>query len=372
MARQIMPLELDGQYLFDFSQGNLLRTSSKEASSIAVKLFIEARRIATIFGEPLSPLQADLIDIALACYVADRLARRKVEKKSSRFQWSRNLSLRIGVRTPAIWSSEILEELSELLHLLTDDQWNFEMVPIDRPQKLQETQGLLFPLLHALVKVSLYSGGLDSYAGAVQEVSHFQDHSFVFVSGATNSRQVSAQSHQINAIKKFSSSQIHHISIPFGIKREKEFHYIEEPSQRSRGFLFLTLGVVAALKANLNTLHLYENGVGAINLPYNASQQGAMNSRSTHPLFLLRMEMFLNKILGEPFQIINPFLFHTKGEMCKHQAMQFMAQCIPSTFSCDGFPVRQAGKPQCGSCTSCLLRRLSLEIAGLSAFDDGN
>lgn len=40
-----------------------------------------------------------------------------------------------------------------------------------------------------------------------------------------------------------------------------------------------------------------------------------------------------------------------------------------SPYACDGFPVQTKGKPQCGSCTSCHLRRLSLEAAGLSSYD---
>jgi hypothetical protein len=46
-----------------------------------------------------------------------------------------------------------------------------------------------------------------------------------------------------------------------------------------------------------------------------------------------------------------------------------LAPCIPLSFSCDGFPVRTKNHAQCGFCTSCLLRRYSLEMAGLSEFD---
>ncbi len=224
----------------------------------------------------------------------------------------------------------------------------------------------------APAKVVLYSGGLDSFAGAVQEVAEFQDHSFVFVSAATNARQKSAQRKQVNAIRRLTSREVCHVVIPFGMKWPEERRPKEEPSQRTRGFLYLTLGAITALNAGMEKLHLFENGIGAINLPYDAAQNGTMNSRAVNPLSLLRMERFIKRLTDQPFQILNPFLFRTKSEMCKHEALRAVSDVIPLTFSCDGFPVRTAGKPQCGFCTSCLLRRLSLQNADLSAYDAGD
>ena len=55
--------------------------------------------------------------------------------------------------------------------------------------------------------------------------------------------------------------------------------------------------------------------------------------------------------------------------MCRTEIMWRLRETAQETFSCDGFPVRTAGKPQCGVCTSCLLRRVSLEFAGMTEFD---
>jgi hypothetical protein len=143
----------------------------------------------------------------------------------------------------------------------------------------------------------------------------------------------------------------------------------EENSQRTRGFLFLTLGVVSAIATGAAKLSLYENGIGAINLPYDATQVGTCNSRATHPSTLLRMQDFVRTLTGREFVIDNPFLFTTKAEMCAHEAVERLAESLPLTFSCDGFPVRAKNRSQCGFCTSCLLRRLSIEAAGLSMYD---
>jgi hypothetical protein len=125
----------------------------------------------------------------------------------------------------------------------------------------------------------------------------------------------------------------------------------------------------AALSAGTGHLYLYENGVGAINLPYERTPVGIPNSRSVHPRTLLLVSNFIQALTGRQFNIENPCVFQTKAEMCVHPAVQLMARSIPTTFSCDGFPVQRSGLPQCGLCTSCILRRLALENSGLHDAD---
>jgi hypothetical protein len=123
--------------------------------------------------------------------------------------------------------------------------------------------------------------------------------------------------------------------------------------------------------AGSNALYVHENGIGAINLSYDATQIGTSTSRGVHPLSLARMESLAKALIGKNFSFRNPHLYQTKGEMCRHPAVRRLAPFVWTTFSCDGFPVQVQGKPQCGSCTSCLLRRLSLQVADLCEFDTG-
>jgi hypothetical protein len=167
------------------------------------------------------------------------------------------------------------------------------------------------------------------------------------------------------------SAQIYHRGIPYGLRwATAQGERKEESSQRRRGFLFLTLGACSALAAGSKELFLYENGIGAINLPDDGTQVGTYNSRATHPSTLLRMEKFIRILTREPFSIHNPFLFSTKAEMCSHEAVRELGESLHLTFSCDGFPVRAKDRGQCGFCTSCLLRRQALELAGLSRYDN--
>jgi len=129
------------------------------------------------------------------------------------------------------------------------------------------------------------------------------------------------------------------------------------------------IGGVAALMAGDDTLRLYENGIGAINLPLDGSQIGIDNSRSVHPISLQMLSQLLSLVGGHRFVIKNECAYLTKAEMCSHPAVKRSSLEIANTFSCDGFPVRRRKFAQCGFCTSCLLRRQALQAAALADVD---
>jgi hypothetical protein len=123
--------------------------------------------------------------------------------------------------------------------------------------------------------------------------------------------------------------------------------------------VFLLIGAACAALQGLSTLTLYENGIGAINLPYCDAEVGLDHSLSVHPLSLLRMEELITQLLGTTFTLHNPFLFQTKAEMCQALlASQNWERLILATFTCDR-PHRDHPQ-QCGYCSSCLLRRQAL------------
>lgn len=367
------------EYAYEFSDSGTLLGGPTELPTelcwvVPKKYYIRDYRIADSSGRRLSPLSADWLDVALASYLADRLSPRVGLHQSRKIRnWRRVIRLKIPVRRLEIWRRpDVMESLVGLLEFFTDDLWQIDFIQRRAPGRPSERQDFLFsePLQGPLT-VALFSGGLDSFCGAAQQVSESRYHSFAFVSGVTNSRQRFEQREQIKAISREAGRRVCHVVIPFGLKRQGRVSRgsAEEPSQRTRGFLFLTLGAVTALNAGASELSIFENGIGAINLPYDASQISSANTRAVHPLALLKMSDFVRRLHGEEFMFKSPFLFQTKGEMCRHPTVQSLSAYIPRTFSCDGFPVQAKNKPQCGSCTSCLLRRLSLQSAGLSASD---
>jgi hypothetical protein len=143
---------------------------------------------------------------------------------------------------------------------------------------------------------------------------------------------------------------------------------LEGPFPVSRGLVFLTVGYCTAVGADCDELQVYENGIGALNLSLTPAQIGTHNTRSVHPR-TLDLASALFSLVGErSFEVKNPSLYSTKGQLVAAMADQFR-DLILDTFSCDTAYASRIGSVRCGRCTSCLLRRQSLWAAGLRNVD---
>jgi hypothetical protein len=180
------------------------------------------------------------------------------------------------------------------------------------------------------------------------------------------------QQQQMSLLKKNSGSDVRHIPVWYGLKEKKIRDKTLERSQRSRAFMHITLGAIASLHVGTDELYMYENGFGALNLPFDATQIGIETSKAANPVFHRAMEKFIEAVSGKPFRIINPFLFLTKAQALRQAQVGKFGVSLAETFSCDRFPDWREGHPQCGTCASCILRRLSLEAADLADCDLGS
>ena len=89
--------------------------------------------------------------------------------------WSRDFSFVIPVREPEFWARvEIQCLLEEILNFLSNDKYSFNFVPLksDRSEQPYFEFGDLkdWPF-HAPDRVIMFSGGLDSLAGAVESAA---------------------------------------------------------------------------------------------------------------------------------------------------------------------------------------------------------
>ena len=139
-----------------------------------------------------------------------------------------------------------------------------------------------------------------------------------------------------------------------------------ETSQRSRGLLFLAAGVATAWAMRQDHLRVFENGIGAVNLPFLRSQQGAQATKSVHPLTLRMVQDLASAVSKHPFVIDAPATRLTKAELLR-RAPSTARKALGLTVSCDvGFAARVPEHRACGACTSCLLRLESIAAAGLT------
>src|ERR1700731_2879127 len=123
-------MTLSTRFNFDFGQADRViwthgqQGASSEEAGLAARFSVDDIEIAHSFARTIRPLLADLVDVAIAIHMADRLA---VRTLNSRRAWSRRLHLKICVRDPERWADPIIrKQLEDLLGFLTEDVWTFD------------------------------------------------------------------------------------------------------------------------------------------------------------------------------------------------------------------------------------------------------
>lgn len=315
---------------------------------------------------------ADIIDVALAAYTIDRLSPRRILGQRGGGQcWQRVLEVCVPVRDVWRWENTLVRAgLQRLLGYFTDDLWVFRFVQRQGLCRHCELQGSLpFQSSHAPRAVCLFSGGLDSLAGATGEMLRSPDLQIVCVAGATNDWIGNVQASLVAGLRGRFDGRASLLKIPFHLAEPEDGYWPEETTQRARGFIHLMLGAVGSVLAGTDTLNVHENGVGAINLPYSGAQFGARMTKAMQPIALADTASWLSSYLGRRFRIVGTSLGSTKAQAAQAMVEAGLGSLATQSFSCDGFQ-RVAGQHQCGVCTSCLLRRQSIYASGLSGFDN--
>ena len=305
-------------------------------------------------GQPLHDCPAaalDLLRVAGAAYLADRLTRRGTG-------FTRELNLTVAMRDPSLWTAELSGTACDLLRWLTGDTWTLTPIPDTATPSVEVVPELALPV----GDVALLSGGLDSYLGAL----HLLD-----TDGNNNLRFVGHRD-AANAVRAAQNAVAHFLSTTFAPPPSCS-HYVfrqagkaVERSNRSRSLLFIALGVASVTAGGGKVLHVPENGYTSLNLPLHPNRGGALSTRSTHPYTFARINELLSE-LGLTVTINNPFADLTKG-----QAMRLVAGTNPpagwlntaaATMSCsklDGANLHAGGGNanwHCGLCVPCLVRR---------------
>ena len=181
-------------------------------------------QLSSAFGSNLPPRLADLVDLTMAIYYADRRAVRV--RNPYALTGQRDFNLRLPVRDPELWSrDEVVEKLTDVLSWYTEDRWSFTFGPRQAPPRPSEAEPYLFPAPVQQPAVTvLFSGGLDSLAGLVAQLERYPDHSFVLLSGCTHDRLAAIQHDLVTHLRRAwhnSSRELISIRVPFGIRKLK-------------------------------------------------------------------------------------------------------------------------------------------------------
>jgi 7-cyano-7-deazaguanine synthase in queuosine biosynthesis len=328
----------------------------------------DINRYEQFFSEPLPPRLIDLLRVAAAIYVADRLVRRK-QRDQRRF-WSRSLVLKTGVLDPGFWNDgSVLDALTDAVQFLSDDTWEFSFEKDDR-RPANEVQRVLFGI-PSDARVCLYSGGLDSAAGLAVRIA---------AEPAKHVLPVTVWHQPIQ--RKLVQRQFDFLTSRYGVPVSpliakaaliwtpelKRFR--EEGSQRCRAFLFTAAGAAAAAMAGGSQVEIYESGIGAVNLPLMAGMVGSRTTRSVHPEFLKRMSDLVSLVCDRSIKFDVPFVTRTKGQVARELSGHGLGGLARMTVSCVHYPLREQGHKQCGICPACIFRRQALSVAGTDEAED--
>lgn len=292
----------------------------------------------------------DLFRIATAAYLADASTERTRT-------FTRSLDILVHVRSEDPWNDELLEKLANLLSSLSGDRWSVAVVPDESEANCgaaAETE--------EVARVALFSGGLDSFAGAVLSS---RDDDVLFLGHVDNGIVKGVQDRAASWLAD-TGRAVDFLQIRHGSKARKV-----ERTYRTRAALFMALACAVAVARAAKVVEVPENGYTSLNPPLGPERGGALSTRSTHPDTIHRFNEILDT-LGLDVTVSNPHQDKTKGELVQTAAALLtpFAEGAALTLSCgklDGnYYLGGDVNKHCGLCVPCVVRRSSLLSAGVA------
>ncbi len=325
--------------------------------------------VAKVFGEHLTPRLTDLLELAAYVFSADSSTSRGTtwSNEGAVENYDRDFHLVLPMRDVAFWQQvSVREQLRSILSFLTDDKWEFDFVPLTKTRSVQGYLSICseeWPF-YGVDRVIMFSGGLDSLAGAIETGA--ADGRMVLVSHRSKGMANERQQDLVSELARMYPGRVVHV--PVWINKERSLG--REHTQRSRSFLFAALGTVVAESVRAKGVRFFENGVVSINLPVAEEVKRSRASRTTHPWGLLQFAKFFGEVVGRPLIIDNPFIDRTKAEVVASIASNGAAQLIARTCSCAHTGHFQSKAQQhCGTCSQCIDRRVAVLAADLADHD---
>lgn len=297
----------------------------------------------------------DLLITSIAVFAAD-----KIVSRSTGFEnWSRYFVVHLPVVDMKAWE-KAKDKLQNMLSFLSGDHWEFEL----RERTEIKIEGKKKKPPADIKKVCLFSGGLDSYIGAVDLLEKYNEDKIALVSKHGHGQDESKPQNRV--IKRITNRYSREKALHFPFFASAYNSY--EITARSRSILFLAHGIAVAHTLGKDVpLYVPENGLISLNIPLTPSRRGSSSTRTTHPYFISLFKEVI-KILGMENPILNPYQFMTKGEMIIDSlAPEFVKQSVEETMSCSHpsvgrYRYRVCDK-HCGYCVPCIIRRAAMNKA---------
>jgi len=329
--------------------------------------------------EQIDKIFEDLLVIGAAIFATDRrIPRRRLEGYSSEYKykdnWTRNIKINIPVLEYERWNLA-KNDLETFLNFLTGDEWEIVFRTTQYryrngkySRRKYKNQGLMIETKE-FDCISLFSGGLDSFCGALHLLEKQKN---VFFVTCMEHRLLRKRVTELFEVVKEDypnvNKEIYIFSTNPGKPQDVNDEFINkfvEDTSRSRSFLFMAAAIaVASIVKPKDGVYIPENGFIGINLPLTKSRLGSCSTRTTHVWALRQLNTIL-EIVGIDVPISNFYAHKTKGEIVEEFKDNItFRKCAGRTLSCShpthGRMAKTSPPINCGYCYPCMIRRASL------------
>ncbi|HLY63322.1 MAG TPA: hypothetical protein VKV95_21470 [Terriglobia bacterium] len=317
--------------------------------------------------EDLDPAVFDLLDIATYVYIGDTSAPRGQNDVYGN-KWCRDLVFRIPVREFERWNQEeVRGRLSGLLTYLSGDaRIQLEFYPHKNPSAPPKFLKFQHDMagFQGATTVSLFSGGVDSLAGAAYQISQLKEKPLL-VSHRPVSTLATRQEVTAKGLQVMLGSPIPRVSVWISRCGRK----FVDSSQRMRSFLYMSLACGIAYQLRIQDVRYWENGVTTFNLPLDQQRIGSRSTRTTRPRVMKEFAEVCALVFGGAVNLTNPFVFRTKAEVIQVLKDAGVAELLGDAVSCSRTIRVHKETPHCGACLQCIVRRFAVIASGTEEFD---
>ena len=260
-----------------------------------------------------------------------------VYREAANDSWSRDFQVYIPVLNLEIWN-ENKKLVEEMLSFLSGDNWNIEFRKRDYTDKEVDLKNNIIQencILENCNKFCMFSGGMDSFIGAIDLLSSEEGKNIIFIShyGGGKGTKEYQDILRDKFIEKYDLSKENFYSF-YAVAKSGV-----EDTTRTRSLMFFANAIALSTVIDKEVeLIIPENGVISLNIPLTNSRLGTSSTRTTHPYYFELLQKLLNN-LGINIKIKNPYQFMTKGEMAQN---------------CN-----------CGNCLPCTIRRAAFKKANI-------
>lgn len=330
-------------------------------ATIATNIWHELKRF-NGFKE-IDTVYEDLFVLSLSVLACDK----RLSRNDAADAWTRRIELHVPALNDIIFNDNRLL-INKMLSFLTGDLWDITFYNSDY-RCLKRNRFRHNGIEFAYDFVSLFSGGLDSFCGAI---SFFENGNNVLFVGNKENRLIDQTQKDLfnDTLSYYPTNNSTFCSFNVDVHKllsKGRAVDSEEKTTRSRSFMFICSALLFSNISGRKDLKIYvpENGFIGLNLPLTPSRLGSCSTRTTHPFYFSLFNRLLGK-LGLNNEIVNPYKYKTKREIVVSvQKTKAFLNNYNRTLSCS-HPCAQrwSGKSSinenCGKCYPCLIRQSSL------------